>query len=197
MLCIGYTTKVGFPEYVTGSKAPKNYKDAFKIATYEAESQANAMAEAADSPLTGVIDQVVVLKVDGMCFHHEWGSEPSLLTLLEILPATEETIYVFRASRFLKLAIHQHLDVRKKPLTKEMLWAVRSDITSYPFLCCGGRKPTQVVDPLRVLLGSQADSVSLETVVMRYGLAPIAHPDKPYAADLAGLTLDLARLLEE
>lgn len=224
---VGYKTKVN-EEYATlipRPKAPKNYRDEEKIIAYEAEAFEAACAEARDKPLTGAFDTVSILKwdPDNKCVaevglpHGAVASD----TVLSQLPSKDAIIFVMHASTFLKLAIHEQYDSGAM-LNPQMHWAVRSEVTYYPFLCdylnptkvvdplrvllgaaaypflCDYSNPTKVVDPLRVLLGAAADTLPLATVAKRYHEHELANKfetSQYTSLDLAIFTRRLAQVI--
>ena len=199
---VGYKTKVN-EEYATlipRPKAPKNYRDEEKIIAYEAEAFEAACAEARDKPLTGAFDTVSILKwdPDNKCVaevglpHGAVASD----TVLSQLPSKDAIIFVMHASTFLKLAIHEQYDSGAM-LNPQMHWAVRSEVTYYPFLC-DYLNPTKVVDPLRVLLGAAADTLPLATVAKRYHEHELANKfetSQYTSLDLAIFTRRLAQVI--
>lgn len=193
---VGYKTKVN-EEYATlipRSKAPKNYRDEEKIIAYEAEAFEAACVEARDKPLTGAFDAISILKWDP---DNGCVKDVGLpLTVLSQLPYKSAIIFVMHASTFLKLAIHEQYDSGLM-LNPTMHWAVRSEVTYYPFLC-DYSNPTKVVDPLRVLLGAAADTLPLATVAKRYHEHELANKfetSQYTSLDLAIFTRRLAQVI--
>ena len=192
MICAGYTTTVNadFLRFTPKPSAPRNWKDLSKIAAYEAEAAEKAASDACNKPLTGAFGEVVLLDSEGVQLKLD-------KTVLQSVPPMEETVFVLGAGLFLRLAVHEYLDKYKTALDAAFQWAIRSEITFYPYLWSAEDKPTKVVDPLHALLGSD-DDVPLSVVVQRYGMNPdtLDNAENPASAlDKARITQWLACLL--
>ena len=193
-IAIGYITRLNwdFKDIFPIPNAPSTYKDPKKIADYEARAAEKAHIEAASKPLTATFKDVFIYNME---------TKERIKTGATILDTEFKDIvgriFVIKANLFLKMALHEYFDVTHKPLADEHKWAVRSEVSGYPYMCDGVEQiegAPGIVDPLRALLGSQADHVDSEALVTRYTRDTDAR-DLETAEGRAVLTAHLATMI--
>lgn len=198
-LYIGYTTATDpvQEDFVDAPKAPSNWKDANKIIDYEVAARAKAVEESANKPLTGAIsdmavlcgnlDKYEVLELKGKSRLAALQKHISEARVHSDAFAKRPLIFVTKPSLFLRLLIIEHFNTVKEGLARDMLWTVRSEVNSYPYMSFDPDRAPRVVDPIRALVGSQAEGLGWVAAAKRFGIEVVGANAVAQAIVIKGL----------
>lgn len=192
MYCVSatYRPRDNWQMQVQAPEAPSNYKDPVKIAAYVEAAWSRKSKAAAQEPVTGCFESVLVCVKRGDVWESvENKTGSAVLELLE----RPEVIYGLEIRSFMRMAVAE-LAV-KRILSAAQRWAVLDEF---------GRSldvssKVQFVDPVKALTGQHVDQLSLPAFAAQFRLTtPVGgflFSEPLSAVGAMHLTLSAAKLL--
>ena len=160
----GYTTLTlpGWERFAEEVKAPANYKDPVKIASFIEDAKKRRALEASEKVLTGMIADLAISDDKGV------AKKITIEEFIGLFPGSGNRLVCYKPYHLLRFVVAHLAAAGKVPPA----WAVRSEPFGASVL---GNEEVAIVDPIRALIGHAAeDEANLPAFVQRFNIKFIA-----------------------